>query len=151
MPSCGQPVTLTLPRSLPAQGYLGRQPELTPCRTVLPETPRALHTTPALSPVPYVTEDVTSPGTKTLSQGHELGGEAEPQGRWLSAGVLLPSTVPSLGSHPASGLRQQGALGLQFTSSGFLPSFVRQCLPDSLLRNPLGCIESARGQNGPLG
>ena len=103
-PPCTQPAgaatqcpagTLTLPRSLPAQGYLGRQPELTPCRTVLPETPRALHTTPALSPVPYVTEDATSPGTKTLSQGHELGGRQS-----LKAGSSAPGSCSRAQCHP---------------------------------------------------
>lgn len=95
VPSAGQPVTLTLPRSLPARGYLGRQPELTPCRAVLPETPRVLHTTPALSPVPYVTEDATSPGTKTLSQGHELGGRQS-----LKAGGSVPGSCSRPQCHP---------------------------------------------------
>ena len=97
-----QAVTLTLPQLLPARGYLGRrrQPALTPCRTVLPKALGALPTMPTLSPVPYVMEDATSPGTKTLSQGHELGGRGRASRQMAQRWGLAPdhSAIPGLSS-----------------------------------------------------
>lgn len=73
---------------------------MTPRRNVLPEAPRALHTMPTLSPLPYVMEDATSPGTKTLSQGHELGGRGRASRQVAQHRSLAPdhSAIPGLSS-----------------------------------------------------